>query len=125
VFEEIGARRQGKTCDAIMGILEEGKEIMSKYKRAPALDAGMLAVAQAVEHYEMSRYGSLIAWADKLGFSKASDLLGKHWPRKRTPTKLSHASPRASSTPKRKRLDSSAGRASSRHVGKRFIQKAG
>jgi ferritin-like metal-binding protein YciE len=55
VFEAIEARPQGKTCDAIMGILDEGKEIMSEYKGAPALDAGLLAAAQAVEHYEISR----------------------------------------------------------------------
>jgi len=75
VFEEIGARAQGKTCDAIMGILDEGKEIMSEYKGAPALDAGLLAAAQAVEHYEISRYGTLITWADELGLTDASKLL--------------------------------------------------
>jgi ferritin-like metal-binding protein YciE len=75
VFEDIEARPQGKTCDAIMGILDEGKEIMSEYKGAPALDAGLLAAAQAVEHYEISRYGTLIAWADKLGLANASKLL--------------------------------------------------
>jgi ferritin-like metal-binding protein YciE len=75
VFEEIGAKAQGKTCDAIMGILDEGKEIMSDYKGAPALDAGLLAAAQAVEHYEISRYGTLITWADELGLTKASKLL--------------------------------------------------
>ena len=53
VFEAIEARPQGKTCDAIMGILDEGKEIMSEYKGAPALDAGLLAAAQAVEHYDI------------------------------------------------------------------------
>jgi len=75
VFEEIGAKAQGKTCDAIMGILDEGKEIMSDYKGAPALDAGLLAAAQAVEHYEISRYGTLITWADELGLTNASRLL--------------------------------------------------
>jgi ferritin-like metal-binding protein YciE len=75
VFEEIGAKAQGKTCDAIMGILDEGKEIMSDYKGAPALDAGLLAAAQAVEHYEISRYGTLITWADELGLTTASKLL--------------------------------------------------
>jgi ferritin-like metal-binding protein YciE len=75
VFEEIEARPQGKTCDAIMGILDEGKEIMSEYKGAPALDAGLLAAAQAVEHYEISRYGTLITWADELGLTNASKLL--------------------------------------------------
>jgi ferritin-like metal-binding protein YciE len=75
VFEEIEVRPQGKTCDAILGILDEGKEIMSEYKGAPALDAGLLAAAQAVEHYEISRYGTLITWADELGLSNASKLL--------------------------------------------------
>src|SRR3982750_4229998 len=54
VFEVIGKRPQGKTCPAIDGILEEGEEIMEDYKNTPALDAGLLAAAQAVEHYEIS-----------------------------------------------------------------------
>ncbi len=75
IFEELGEAARGKTCVAIMGILDEGKEIMSEYKGAPALDAGLLAAAQAVEHYEISRYGTLITWADELGMKKASQLL--------------------------------------------------
>ena len=75
VFEEINQTPRGKTCDAIMGILDEGKEIMSEYKGTPALDAGLLAAAQAVEHYEISRYGTLITWADELGLTKAGKLL--------------------------------------------------
>lgn len=75
VFDEIGEKPQGKTCDAIMGILDEGAEIMDEYKGSPALDAGLLAAAQAVEHYEISRYGTLSAWADELGYSKAVKLL--------------------------------------------------
>jgi ferritin-like metal-binding protein YciE len=75
VFEEIGKKPQGKTCAAIVGITEEGAEIMSEYKRSPALDAGLLAAAQAVEHYEISRYGTLIAWAEELGHSGAVRLL--------------------------------------------------
>ncbi|MCS3447257.1 MULTISPECIES: YciE/YciF ferroxidase family protein [Bradyrhizobium] len=75
VFTTIKARPQGKTCDAIMGILDEGKEIMSEYKGAAALDAGLLAAAQAVEHYEISRYGTLITWADELGLADAVKLL--------------------------------------------------
>ncbi len=75
VFEEIGEKPQGKTCDAIMGILEEGKEIMGDYKGSPALDAGLLAAAQAVEHYEISRYGTLRTWAEELGHSKSVELL--------------------------------------------------
>ncbi len=75
VFEEIGEKPQGKTCDAIMGILEEGKEIMGDYNGSPALDAGLLAAAQAVEHYEISRYGTLRTWAEELGHSKSVELL--------------------------------------------------
>jgi ferritin-like metal-binding protein YciE len=75
VFAEIEARPQGKTCDAIMGIIDEGKEIMGEYKGSPALDAGLLAAAQAVEHYEISRYGTLIAWANELGLKGAARLL--------------------------------------------------
>ena len=75
VFAEIGAKPQGKTCDAIMGILEEGKSIMEDYKGAPALDAGLIAAAQAVEHYEIARYGTLRTWADELAYSKSVKLL--------------------------------------------------
>jgi ferritin-like metal-binding protein YciE len=75
VFEEIDKKPQTKTCDAIMGILEEGKEIMDEYKGSPALDAGLLAAAQAVEHYEMARYGTLCTWAEQLGYSKSLKLL--------------------------------------------------
>ncbi len=75
VFEEIDEAPRGKTCDAIMGIIEEGQEIMKEYKGKAALDAGLLAAAQAVEHYEMSRYGSLRTWAKELGLDKAASLL--------------------------------------------------
>jgi ferritin-like metal-binding protein YciE len=75
VFEEIDQAPRGKTCDAIMGIIEEGQEIMKEYKGMPALDAGLLAAAQAVEHYEMSRYGSLRTWASELGLTQAAKLL--------------------------------------------------
>jgi len=75
VFGEIGAKPQGKTCDAIVGILEEGKSVMDDYKGAPALDAGLLAAAQAVEHYEISRYGTLRTWAQELGYTKSVKLL--------------------------------------------------
>jgi ferritin-like metal-binding protein YciE len=75
VFEEIGAAPRGKKCNAIEGLLEEGKEIMQEYKGSLALDAGLLAAAQAVEHYEISRYGTLKAWAEKLGLKRAANLL--------------------------------------------------
>jgi len=75
VFEAIEKKPQGKTCAAIVGITEEGAEIMKEYRGSPALDAGLLAAAQAVEHYEISRYGTLIAWAEELGLDDAADLL--------------------------------------------------
>ena len=75
VFELLGKKAQGKTCDAIMGLVEEGQEIMKEYKGSPAIDAGLLAAAQAVEHYEISRYGTLKTWAGELGLSEAVELL--------------------------------------------------
>src|SRR5512132_2711034 len=75
VFASIDESPKGKTCDAIMGILDEGKEIMDEYKGTSALDAGLLAAAQAVEHYEISRYGTLKAWAAKLNMPQAVKLL--------------------------------------------------
>jgi ferritin-like metal-binding protein YciE len=74
VFEMIGKRAQTKTCEAIKGILEEGDEIMDEYAGSEALDAGLLAGGQAVEHYEMSRYGTLKAWATQLGMTDAAAL---------------------------------------------------
>jgi ferritin-like metal-binding protein YciE len=77
VFELIEEKPQGKKCAAIEGILEEGQEIMKEYKGSPALDAGLLAAAQAVEHYEISRYGTLCTWAEELGLDEAKKLLGE------------------------------------------------
>ena len=75
VFEIIGKTPRGKTCPAIDGIIEEGSEILEEYKGAPALDAGLLAAAQAVEHYEITRYGTLRTWANQLGLKEAVSLL--------------------------------------------------
>ena len=75
VFQLIEEPAKGKKCAAIEGIIEEGQEIMEEYKSSPALDAGLLAAAQAVEHYEISRYGTLKAWAEKLGLPQAVKLL--------------------------------------------------
>jgi ferritin-like metal-binding protein YciE len=75
VFEIIGAPARGKTCEAILGIIEEAKEIMDEFKGTPALDAGLVSSAQAVEHYEIARYGTLKAWAQQLGKSDVVDLL--------------------------------------------------
>jgi ferritin-like metal-binding protein YciE len=75
VFQEVEKKPQGKTCDAIVGITKEGQEVMDEYKGMPAHDAGLLAAAQAVEHYEMTRYGTLKTWAEELGYSQSAKLL--------------------------------------------------
>jgi ferritin-like metal-binding protein YciE len=75
VFELLGQTAKGKTCPAIDGILEEGDEIAREYKGASALDAGLVAAAQAVEHYEIARYGTLITWAELLGKADAAGIL--------------------------------------------------
>ena len=75
IFELLGKAARGKKCDAIEGIIDEGEEIMEEYAGTPALDAGLLAAAQAVEHYEISRYGTLKAWARKLNMPEAIKLL--------------------------------------------------
>ncbi len=75
VFEMLDQAPKGKKCAGIEGILEEGKEVMDEFKGMPALDAGLVASAQAVEHYEITRYGTLIAWAEKLGLNDAVSLL--------------------------------------------------
>ena len=75
VFAIIDKKPVGKTCAAIVGITDEGAEIMDEYKGSPALDAGLLAAAQAVEHYEISRYGTMKTWAAELGLKDAVKLL--------------------------------------------------
>lgn len=75
IFEEIDKPARGKTCEAINGIIEEGKEIMEDFAGTEALDPGLLAAAQAVEHYEISRYGTLKTWASQLGLEKVVPLL--------------------------------------------------
>jgi ferritin-like metal-binding protein YciE len=75
VFELIEEKPQGKKCAAIEGILEEGQEIIKEYKGSPALDAGLVSAAQAVEHYEIARYGTLRTWAEELGLNQAMKLL--------------------------------------------------
>lgn len=75
VFAELDETPRGKMCDAIMGIIEEGQEVMKEFKGKPALDAGLLAAAQAVEHYEIARYGTLKTWANELGLNQSVKLL--------------------------------------------------
>jgi ferritin-like metal-binding protein YciE len=75
VFDIFGKRAQGKTCEAIEGIIAEGEEVLDEFKGEPALDAGLVSSAQAVEHYEIARYGTLARWSEELGLKDATALL--------------------------------------------------
>ncbi len=75
VFEQIGKRARGITCEALNGLVEEADELVEEFDAGPARDAGLLAGGQAVEHYEMARYGALVAWAKTLGHNQAAQLL--------------------------------------------------
>jgi ferritin-like metal-binding protein YciE len=77
VFEIIDEKAAGKKCPAILGIIEEGEEIIKEFKGTPALDAGLISAAQAVEHYEIARYGTLKTWAQELGLTEAAKLLDR------------------------------------------------
>lgn len=77
VFEIIGKAPRGKKCDAIEGILAEAEELMKEAKTDTIRDAAMVGAAQAVEHYEISRYGTMIAWATKLGMDEVVKILGE------------------------------------------------
>jgi len=73
----IDAKSQAKTCEGDIGIVKESEEVIKDLKDSPALDAGLLAAAQAVEHYEISRYGTLRTWAAQLGLLDAVPLLNQ------------------------------------------------
>lgn len=75
VFKLLKQPAKGKTCPAILGLVEEGEEVMEDFEDSHALDAGLLAGAQAVEHYEIARYGTLIAWAEQLDMTEVAQLL--------------------------------------------------
>lgn len=75
VFRSVGEKPEGVICQAIQGIIAEGEEVMQEFSGSEALDAGLIAAAQAVEHYEITRYGTLLAWTKQLGFSEAESLI--------------------------------------------------
>ena len=75
VFALLNEQPQGEPCKAIQGILAEGQEVMEEFAGGPALDAGLIAAAQAVEHYEIARYGALRSWAELAALDDAADLL--------------------------------------------------
>ena len=75
VFEALGKRAKGKTCAAMNGLVEEGEEAVDEFDRGPVLDAALIACGQAIEHYEIARYGAMVAWAKQLGLAEAAQLL--------------------------------------------------
>ena len=75
VFALLGQKAEGVPCEAIQGILAEGREVMEEFAGGPALDAGLIAAAQAVEHYEIARYGALRSWAELIGIEDVEELL--------------------------------------------------
>ena len=75
VFQLVGERPEGVPCKAIQGIIEEAQEVLREFQGGEASDAGLIAAAQTVEHYEITRYGTLLAWAKQLGLSEAEGLL--------------------------------------------------
>jgi ferritin-like metal-binding protein YciE len=75
VFESLGLKARGVTCESILGIIEEAKEMMDEAEDADTRDAAMIASAQAVEHYEINRYGTLVSWAETLGHADVIPLL--------------------------------------------------
>jgi ferritin-like metal-binding protein YciE len=77
IFELMNKSARGKTCEAIEGLVEEGKEVMTEAQSGEVMDAGLIAAAQAVEHYEIARYGTLRSWAEQLGMKEAAKLLGQ------------------------------------------------
>ncbi len=74
-FEAVGLAARGVRCEAMDGIIEESKELMEEAQDGPTRDAAMIAAAQAIRHYEITRYGTIIAWAKQLGHTEVVTLL--------------------------------------------------
>jgi len=74
-FEALGKRARAQTCEAINGLIEEGEEVIEEVPEGTLRDAAILANAQAVEHYEMARYGTIIAWAKTCGADPVAELM--------------------------------------------------
>jgi ferritin-like metal-binding protein YciE len=75
VFDSIGEKTKADECPAMEGIIEEAEELVAEIKDPETRDAAMLAAAQAAEHYEITRYGTLVAWAEEMGHNEAIRLL--------------------------------------------------
>lgn len=77
IFDELDVRARGRRCEAMEGLIEEARQIMEEVEPAPVLDAGLIAAAQKVEHYEIASYGTIHAYAEALGMQTVADLVGK------------------------------------------------
>ena len=75
IFAVVGQKPEGARCEGILGILAEGRSMMAEFADGEALEAGLIAAAQSIEHYEIARYGTLRAWAEQLGISEAAEIL--------------------------------------------------
>jgi ferritin-like metal-binding protein YciE len=75
IFELLGEKVKAVTCPAIDGIIKEANEVAGEIEDKAVLDAGLIASAQAVEHYEIARYGTMIAWANQLERPEISAIL--------------------------------------------------
>lgn len=75
VFKIVGETAEAEECPGIEGIIEEAEELLEEISNAKTKDAALIASAQAVEHYEITRYGTLVSWANQLGHTEAADLL--------------------------------------------------
>ncbi|MFN3641702.1 MAG: ferritin-like domain-containing protein [Gemmobacter sp.] len=75
VFESLGKPARGAKCDAMVGLLEEAENLMADIDDPETMDAALISLAQAVEHYEIARYGTLVAWARQLGHPQVAVLL--------------------------------------------------
>jgi ferritin-like metal-binding protein YciE len=104
IFGMMGEKAKGVDCPAIDGIIEEANEIVGDVEGKPVLDAALIAAAQSVEHYEMTRYGTLIAWAKQLGRADCQPLLQQTSTKKKQPTKSLRPWRKARSTAKLLRL---------------------
>ena len=75
IFELMGEKPQGVTCEGILGILKEGEAMLAEFAEGEAFEAGLIAAAQSIEHYEIARYGTLKAWALQLGLTDVAELI--------------------------------------------------
>jgi ferritin-like metal-binding protein YciE len=75
IFQKLGKKGTGKTCEGMKGVLEEGSEVIQEIEKGPIRDAGLIAAAQRVEHYEIAGYGSVRSFAELLGKTDIVELL--------------------------------------------------